>query len=93
MDDQHLGQTPEVKLLGGLLVFLTIWTIPGVIGPELLLTRVQLQALTQIDGLQNGFLRICQLIKNISYLLLWRRLAMPGIVLVKVLSLFLFKEL
>ena len=29
VDYQNLGQTPEVKLLSGLLVLLTVWTIPG----------------------------------------------------------------
>ena len=29
VDDQHLRQAPEVELLGGLLVLLTIGTVPG----------------------------------------------------------------
>ena len=65
VDDQHLGQTPEIKLLGGLLVFLTVWTVPGIISPQLLLTRVQLQTLAQIDHLVTKYLRI--LFKIISH--------------------------
>ena len=57
VDDQHLGQTPEVELLGGLLVFLTVWTVPGIISSQLLLTRVQLQTLAQIDHLVTKYLR------------------------------------
>ena len=52
VDDQDLGQTPEIELLGCLLVFLTIWTIPGVVCSQLLTARVQLQTFTQFYHLQ-----------------------------------------
>ena len=29
MNDQDLGQIPQVELLGGRLVLLTLWTVPG----------------------------------------------------------------
>ena len=43
VDDENLREAPEVELLGCLLVFLTIGTVPGVIRPQLLLTGVELQ--------------------------------------------------
>ena len=51
MDDQNLGETPEVELLSSLLVFLTLRAVPGVILAQLLLACVELQTLRQVDHL------------------------------------------
>ena len=56
-DHEHARKRPQVELLGGLLVFLTVWTVPGIISSQLLLTRVQLQTLAQIDHLVTKYLR------------------------------------
>ena len=52
MNDQDFWQTPEIKLLGGLLMFLTIWTIPSVICSQLLTAGVQFQTFTQFYHLK-----------------------------------------
>ena len=54
MDDEHLGQRPQVKLLAGLLVLLAGRTVPRIVSPQLLLTRVQLETLGQAQGLLLG---------------------------------------
>ena len=54
MDDENLRKAPEVEFLGGLLVFLTIRTIPGILRTQLLLAGVELQTLTQIYHLLLG---------------------------------------
>ena len=48
MDDQVLGQGPEVKLLGGLLVLAALRTVPRVLLAQLLRFREQAQAVLQL---------------------------------------------
>uniref|UniRef100_A0A6M2D9H4 Putative secreted protein ovary overexpressed n=1 Tax=Rhipicephalus microplus TaxID=6941 RepID=A0A6M2D9H4_RHIMP len=46
--DEHSGQAPQVKLLGGLLVAAACGAVPGVLGTQLLGCCEQLQALAQL---------------------------------------------
>ena len=49
MDDEVLGQGPEVKLLGGLFVLAALGAVPGVLLAQLLRFREEAQAVLQLQ--------------------------------------------
>ena len=49
MDDEVLGQGPEVKLLGGLFVLAALGAVPGVLLAQLLRFREEPQAVLQLQ--------------------------------------------